>query len=100
MIAPSCSGLTRLVRSGVKTLLSVLEIWDSNPGSVKSDTVSPTACHSCDVSSKVCCSFALVQARSYGDGPRHSLRYSGSLHEYDEDLFFFLDFDARNFLQF
>ena len=39
----------------VTTLVSVREIWDSNLGSVKSDTVSPTARHRFDVSSELCC---------------------------------------------
>ena len=43
------------VISVVCTLLSVREVWGSIPGSVKSDTVSPTACHRCDVSSELCC---------------------------------------------
>ena len=35
--------------------LSVEKIGDSIPWSVKSDTVSPTARHRCDVSSELCC---------------------------------------------
>ena len=36
------------------TSLSVREVWGSIPGPVKSDTVSPTARHRCDVSSELC----------------------------------------------
>ena len=38
-----------------KTSLSVREVWVSITGAVKSDTVSPTARHHCDVSSELCC---------------------------------------------
>ena len=41
----------RAVSSVVRTMLTVREVWGSNPGSVKLDTVSPTACHCGDVSS-------------------------------------------------
>ena len=34
--------------------LSVREVWHSNPGSVKSETESPTAHHRCDVPSELC----------------------------------------------
>ena len=36
----------------VTTSLSVREVWGSVPGPVKSDTVSPTARHRCDISSE------------------------------------------------
>ena len=35
----------------------------SIPLQVKSDTVSPTACHRCDVSSELCCSSANAERR-------------------------------------
>ena len=35
--------------------LQVQEACGSIPGLVKSDTMSPTACHRCDVSSELCC---------------------------------------------
>ena len=41
--------LNRPNSSVVTTLLSVREIWGSNPWLVKSDTASPTARHRCDV---------------------------------------------------
>ena len=41
------------VRSIVKTSLSVPEVWGSIPGSVKSDTASPTSHHRCDISSEL-----------------------------------------------
>ena len=37
----------------LKTLLTVREVWGSIPGTVKSDTVSPTARHCGDVSSEL-----------------------------------------------
>ena len=37
-----------------KTLLSVWEVWGSNPGSLKLNTVSPIARHRCDYSSQLC----------------------------------------------
>ena len=40
---------------GVVTLLSVREVEGSIAGSVKSDAVSPTARHRCDVSFELCC---------------------------------------------
>ena len=54
----------RPVSSVVKISLSVLEVWGSIPGPVKSDTVLPTARHRCDVSSELSC-----QVLSRGDGP-------------------------------
>ena len=42
-------------------LLSVREVWGSIPGSVKSDTVSPTVRHRCDVSWELCCTGAKPQ---------------------------------------
>ena len=56
----------------VEALLSAQEVCSSIPGSVKSDTVSPTARHRCDVSLELCCPV------SREDGPRHSLRASAS----------------------
>ena len=37
----------------LKTSLFVCEVWVSLPDAVKSDTVSPMACHRCDVSSEL-----------------------------------------------
>ena len=42
------------VSSVAKRTLSVREVWGSIPGPVKSDTVSPTTRHRCDVSSELC----------------------------------------------
>ena len=52
-----------LVSSVAETLLSVQKVCCSNPGSVKSDTVSPTARHRCDVSSELCCIGAMPRTR-------------------------------------
>ena len=59
----------------------------SNPESIKSHTISPTARHRCNVSSELCCPSAYSVAAA-GDGPRHSLHASASAyyHEYNEDL--------------
>ena len=43
------------ISSAVKTPLSERKVWGSNSGSVKWDTVSQTASHHCDVSSKRRC---------------------------------------------
>ena len=51
-----------------KTSPSVREVWgsitESVTSNITSDKVSSTACHGCDVSSKLCC-----KALSRGDGP-------------------------------
>ena len=39
----------------IKTSLLVREVLDSIPSQVKSDTVSPTPHHRCNVSSELCC---------------------------------------------
>ena len=39
----------------LSTSLLATEVLGSIPGPVKSDTLSPMACHHCDVSSKLCC---------------------------------------------
>ena len=39
----------------LSTSLLMREVWDSIPGLVKSDTVSPTTRHCCDVFSELCC---------------------------------------------
>ena len=44
-----------LVSSVVEALLSLREVCGSNPWSVRSDTVSSTSRHRCDVSSELCC---------------------------------------------
>ena len=46
-------------------------VWDSIPGPVKSDTVSSTDRHRCDVSSELCCPGAEPR-----NGSRHSLHAS------------------------
>ena len=51
----------------LKTPQLAREDWSSILGAVKSDTVLSKDCHSCGVSSELCC-----QALSSGDGPRHS----------------------------
>ena len=45
--------IDRLVSLVVKTLLLVQEVWGSNPVSIKSDRVSPSARLSCDVSAEL-----------------------------------------------
>ena len=45
----------------LSTLLSLQKVWDSIPGSVKSDSVSPTVRHRCNVSSELCCPSAKPQ---------------------------------------
>ena len=55
--------------------------FDSRAGQI--GTVSPTARHRCDVSSELC-----NPARSYGDGPRHSLHALSYYREYNEDFKF------------
>ena len=54
----------RPVCSVVRTLLLVREVLGSNPGSVKSNTESPTARHRCDVFRNY-----VVQTLSRGDDP-------------------------------
>ena len=49
IISASSYSLNRLVSLIVKTLLSVRKVRSSSSGSVKLDTVSPTARHPCDV---------------------------------------------------
>ena len=44
---------TMVVSPVFKTVLSVREVWGSIPGSVKSNTVSLTTRHRCDVSSEL-----------------------------------------------
>ena len=51
--------------SVIETLLSMREIWGLNPGSVKSNTVSPTARHRCDVFSALCCPGAKPWKRAH-----------------------------------
>ena len=51
----SCSRSTDRLAQSLSTKLLVWEARASFPGPVKSDTVSPTACQRCDVSSKLCC---------------------------------------------
>ena len=46
---------TRQFAQWLKTSLSAREDLDSIPGLVKSNAVSPTARHRCDVSSELCC---------------------------------------------
>ena len=58
----------RPVSSVVETLLSVREVWDSNPGPVKSDTVPPMARHRWAFLWN-----RVAQALNHGNGPRHSL---------------------------
>ena len=41
-----------------ETLVSAREVLSLIPGPVKSNTMSPTARHRCDVSSELCCSVA------------------------------------------
>ena len=53
--------LLRSQRSGLKTPLMPREVSSSIPGPTKSDTLSLTACHCCNISSKLC---------STGDKPR------------------------------
>ena len=48
----------RQVDAEAKTLLSVRQLSSSISDLVKSDTVSPTAHHRCDVSVELCCSGA------------------------------------------
>ena len=68
-----------------KTLLSVREVWGSNTGSVKLDTVSPTARHPrCDVSSKQCSPVATSRRQA----PPFITRFCVS-RDCDEDLVFF-----------
>ena len=47
----------------LKTSLLVRKVWGSISGLVKSDTVSPTARHRCDVFSGPCCSGAKPRSR-------------------------------------
>ena len=62
----------RPVSLAVRTLLSAREVLGLNPGSSKSDTVSSTARHRCDISSELCD----PGIKSGGNGPRHSLHAS------------------------
>ena len=65
------------ISSVVKTSLWVREVWDSRPRPVKSDAVSPSSCHRCNISSD----FEAVL--------RRRLHASAYYREYNEDLIFF-----------
>ena len=63
--------ITSQMMQSLKTPLVAAKVWGSIPGSVKSDTASPTARYRCDVSSELCCPGAKSRK-----GRRHSLHAS------------------------
>ena len=62
------------------------EVWDSNLGQIKSDTVLTTARHRCDISSKG----AVLLGRNDAEmGPANSLHVSARYSEYNERFYIF-----------
>ena len=57
------------------------EVWSSNLGPVKLDTVLPTACHRCDISSK---GAVLPRRNDAKMGPANSLHVSAYYSKYNE----------------
>ena len=64
--------------------LSMREVWDSNPGPVKSDSQCRQRLATSAISLRNC----VVQALKGRDGSRRSLHVLTQHHEYNEDLIF------------
>ena len=83
---PICTGsysifLFYLVGRAVTRSSLEREVWGSNLGPVKSDTVLPTARHRCDISSNE----AVLPGRNDAEmGPANSLHASAYYSEYNE----------------
>ena len=88
---PSLNKLYNQTNSRAVTLSSLeREVWGSNVGPVKSDTVLPTARHLCDISSQE----AVFPGRNDAEmGPANSLHTPAYYSEYNEriDLIWFIN---------